>query len=150
MRDEILATLDLDELTANWFITITLADEDGFRLARKMNVDVRLGQALKSFFGETDPANRVPTVVTVPEPLNNHISRILVEPWDLTDGPRVTIENQPVIVFSAQNVHVVPEKEFPLIAHRVLDENVATLSTNRPGSSFGVRILPLEVSESNS
>jgi len=48
------------------------------------------------------------------------IRQVRVEPWDLTDDPRIQRRDEPLLIFTAQHTFVVPDRDFP----KLLEERV--------------------------
>jgi len=118
LKERILQELPLGPHTRDWVITVMLADDYAAKM--RLRLEGELAAALNGFFSSSCAGVRAAKELPIPACVEHSIRCVHVVPCDLAGDPRVKTRDQPLIIFSAQNTNVVPDRDFPPMLEAVL------------------------------
>lgn len=114
-KNKILSNLVFDDKTRNLIVSITLEND----YAKKINPQ-KVSTLILGYLNDllSREENEISKMDFLPG------TKILVQTYrgDLTGDPRIESVNQPLIVFSAQNVSFVPDDDIPIMVNDRLSE----------------------------
>ena len=128
VRGDILKDLILSKHSRDWVITVILSDDYSNKL-RLGNLAPMLSNAMNCFFNSETQSQRT-TSIPVPSNVGGVVRRVDCVKCDLSNDGRITTRDEPLIVFSAQNTFVVPDRDFPVLLDQIIGKKgLQALST---------------------
>ena len=116
-KEDIISQLPVGELTRDWVISISLQSE--FKARLRLDFANQLAGEITGTLRGLGP-RREPTIVPLPIELRSVLHSVHLHPTDLTDDPRLSARDSPLVVFSAQHTFIVPDRDFPRMIERCM------------------------------
>lgn len=119
LKRNIVSQLCLSTQTCGYVVNIFLQNDYAGKLRPGHHIHTPIAAALNAFFSEPDHSTEH---IDVPSQLQHVVSQISVYKADLAEDLRIKDENEPLIVFGAQNTSLIPEEDCPSIVQTRLSK----------------------------